>query len=193
MGKARLNIWVRDKNCRVIKRDGHLHIYNCLEEQVFGGWVIADGHAEVEMPPGCYIVVAGMQGGNIYSDRTVSIVGCGDEACVNLILPNFEENDPRVAPAMAAPVKLLAMGGCAARLIPALAVHAVREKIDPKPALDVLIKTAKIDRKQLIAAIEEEIKELRENMDRIRKAGPEAEQEAKEYMDSLGKIKVMIG
>jgi hypothetical protein len=87
--KAKLNIWVRDKNCRVIKRTGHLHIYNCLGEEVFTGWVIKDGHAEVEIPPGCYIVRAGMRGGNIYSDRAIAIVRCEDSACINLILPKF--------------------------------------------------------------------------------------------------------
>lgn len=188
MGKARLNIWVRDEKCRVIKKPGHLHIFNCLEEEVFGTY-IPDGHAEAEIPPGCYIVVAGMytSGRNIYTDKTMVIVRCGDEACVNLILPEYEESKT-AGPQLAR----LAIRGCPMRLIPALGVHAIRKNIDPKEAFDVLIKTAEIDRGQLIAAIEKDIEELRENMDEIRKAAPEEEKEAREYMERLEKIKAMI-
>lgn len=191
MGKAKLNIWVRDEKCRIINRRGHLHIYNCLGEQVFVGWVINNGHAEVEIPPGCYTVVAGMVHGNIYSDRTMVIVNCGEHACVNLILPNYNEKDNKML--QLAPRNLLAVGGCAVRLIPALGVHAIHKNIDPKEIFDVLIKTAEIDRKQLIVAIENDIEDMKENLDEIRKASPEEEKEAREYMGILEKIKNMIG
>lgn len=191
MGNAKLNIWVRDEKCRIIKRRGHLHIYNCLGEQVFFGWVISDGHAEVEIPPGCYTVVAGMVHGNIYSDRTMVIVNCGDHACVNLVLPHYDERDNQRL--QLAPQNLLAVGGCAVRLIPALGVNAIQKGIDPKEIFEVLIKTAEIDKKQLIVAMENEIKELRENLDEIRKSSPKEEKEAIEYMEILEKIKNMIG
>lgn len=191
MGKAKLNIWVRDKNCRVVKNAGHLHIYNCLREEVFAGWVIKDGHAEVEMPPGCYIIVAGMQGrGNIYSDKTVAIVKCGDEACVNLILPDYKESGTKGNPhPQIAPKNLLSVGGCAVRLIPALGVHAIRKNIDPEEAFNVLIETAEIDRRQLVAALENDAKELKKHLKEI---PPEEKEEAKKYMTFLEKIKKMV-
>lgn len=193
MGKAKLNIWVRDKNCRVIKKPGHLHIYNCLGEQVFAGWVILDGHAEVEIPPGSYIVVAGMIGGNIYSDKTIVIVRCGDEACVNLVLPEYLESaTPANLNLQLARGNLLAIGGCAIRLIPALGVHAIRKNVDPGVAFDVLIKTAEIDRGQLVAAIEKDMTDLKENIDEIRRTAPEEEKEAIEYLELLAKIKEMV-
>ncbi|TFG74047.1 MAG: hypothetical protein E4H21_11485 [Thermodesulfobacteriales bacterium] len=191
MGNAKLNIWVRDEKCRIIKRSGHLHIYNCLGEQVFVGWVINNGHAEVEVPPGCYTVVAGMVYGNIYSDRAMVIVNCGEHACVNLILPKYDERDNQMP--QLAPRNLLAVGGCAVRLIPALGIHAINKKIDPKEIIDVLIKTAEIDRKQLIVALERDIEDMKENLDEIRKASPEEEKEAREYTEILVKIKNMIG
>jgi len=47
-------------------------------------------HIEVDVPPGCYIVRAWVCWGNLWTDRAMVIVGCGQEACVNLIVPPKE-------------------------------------------------------------------------------------------------------
>lgn len=48
-------------------------------------------HIPVKVPPGCYVVrVHICGGGNEWSDITMVIVGCGDEACVNLIIKEAE-------------------------------------------------------------------------------------------------------
>lgn len=48
-------------------------------------------HLEVDVPPGCYVVrVHVCGGGNEWSDRTMVIVGCGEESCVNLIIKEAE-------------------------------------------------------------------------------------------------------
>ena len=192
MGKAKLNIWVRDKHCRIIKRRGHLHIYNCLGEQVFSGWVINNGHAEVELAPGCYIIRAGMRGGNIYSDRTITIVGCEESACINLILPNFVEKDVQEHVwERRGKFKLLAAGGCAPPLMLALGREVLRRGGDTKTeelkmAYEVIMKAANVDKKQLLAEIDMEIEDTHQNLDEM---DAEEKEEAREYMDMLEKLK----
>ena len=44
-------------------------------------------HIEVDVPPGCYIVRAWVCWGNLWSERAMVIVGCGQEGCVNLFVP----------------------------------------------------------------------------------------------------------
>jgi len=44
-------------------------------------------HIEIDVPPGCYIIRAWVCWQNLWSDRAMVIVGCGGEACVNLIVP----------------------------------------------------------------------------------------------------------
>lgn len=186
MGKARLNIWVRDKHCRVIKRSGRLYLDNCLGERVHSSW-IRNGHAEVEIEPGCYVAGAKFcipHWGNINTDRTVVIVRCGDEACVNLLLPRYKE-DGKVAPR-----DLLHAGGCPARLIQALGVHGIRKNIDLEEALNVLIETAEIDRGQLAEALEDDVRDLKEHLEEIPK---EEQEEAREYMKLMEKTKKIVG
>lgn len=47
-------------------------------------------HLEVELPPGCYIVRAWVCSSNLWSDRAMVIVDCGETACVNLVIPPKE-------------------------------------------------------------------------------------------------------
>jgi len=48
-------------------------------------------HISVKVPPGCYVVrVHVCGGGNEWSDRTMVVVKCGDESCVNLIIKEAE-------------------------------------------------------------------------------------------------------
>jgi hypothetical protein len=191
MGKAKLNIWARDKNCRIIKRTGLVRIYTCQEELVITE-LIQDGHGEIEIPPGCYIVKAGCFTGlgNIYTDRTMVIVRCGDEACVNLILPDFVEGAG--AKGIPQPIErnLLAVGGCAPTALLAFGVNALEKNIDPKDAIDKFIEVAEINRGQMIAAIETEIKEISENMDELKE---DEIRESKEYQMTLKKIIQIIG
>ena len=103
MGMAKLDIWVRDKNCKPfrIEQPGqgefgdYVEIYDCQGNRI-QRWYLPKGiaHMEVEVPPGCYIV-----GGHIceppthlqeyineYADRTMVIASCKQEVCVNLIV-----------------------------------------------------------------------------------------------------------
>jgi len=191
MSYAKFNVWIRDqKCCGVIHRSFHLHVFSCCGKQVFSG-VFKDGHAEFRMPPGCYIVRAGVyfpHQSNIYTDRAMVIVRCGEEACVNLILPKYVE--PKPVPTEVTTANLIANVGCAPAVILALGVEALQKNIDPEEAFDVIMKTAEIDKKQMIAAIENDIQEISENIDEISK---EERKDVEEYKMHLGKIKKMIG
>jgi len=198
MGSAKLNIWVRDKKCRIVKRRGHLHIYNCncLGEEVFRGWVIVNGHAEVEIPPGCYIVKAGMNlphQTNLYTDRAVIIAKCNDEICLNLILPDFvEERTTTGTAGLVTERRLLVKGGCVPPVLLALRIEALRKGVDPKElsaTFNVLMKTANIDRNELIREIEVEIEDTHQHLDEM--TDEEAE-DAREYMSLLEKIKDIL-
>jgi hypothetical protein len=48
-------------------------------------------HIEVELPPGCYIVRAWVCSDNLWTDRAMAVINCGETACVNLIVPRKEE------------------------------------------------------------------------------------------------------
>jgi hypothetical protein len=48
-------------------------------------------HIEVDVPPGCYVVWTRVcHKGNDETNKVMVIVGCGDEACVNLLLNDVE-------------------------------------------------------------------------------------------------------
>lgn len=68
-------------------------------------------HVEVELPPGCYIVRAYVCSDNLWSDREMAIVDCGETACVNLIIPPKEN--------------------CIADVIAPIAVAALEMKLPP--------------------------------------------------------------
>lgn len=99
MGLGRLNIWMRDDFCKVLDAEGYVTIRTCDGKVL--EWCKNDytkiplecGHAEVDVPPGCYIVRAVFccDGGNYDTDRAMVIVGCDDDACVNLIAPEFRQ------------------------------------------------------------------------------------------------------
>lgn len=54
------------------------------------GWKQVIKHLEVDVPPGCYIVRAWVCWGNLWTDRAMVIVGCGQEGCVNLFVPRAQ-------------------------------------------------------------------------------------------------------
>jgi hypothetical protein len=103
MGMSKLSIWVRDTAhpCLPYQSTGHSFyaiIWTCdLQPLSFGR--VKNGlfpltdlgagggrvHGQVEVPPGCYIVVAYATCKNVFTDFAMVQVGCNDEACVNLL------------------------------------------------------------------------------------------------------------
>ena len=106
MGFGRLNIWIRGKHCKVIEARGHVTIKTCDGrvlrwcDEIYGKIPLKCGHAEVKVPPGCYIVRARIcyHGSNDDTDRAMVIVGCDQEACVNLMAPTFHQCVRAVVP-----------------------------------------------------------------------------------------------
>ena len=98
MGMAKLNVWFRDEKCRpyfnkVNTSWDWVTVLNCMGERIIFKHPVPVGqaHVELEVPPGCYIVQGHVCGEadhiNEYTDKAIAIVGCGQEACVNLIVP----------------------------------------------------------------------------------------------------------
>lgn len=103
MGLSKLSIWVKDTAhpCLPYQSTAHSWIaiilscdlqplsYGAVNNGVFaltdkgkaGGRI----HGQVDVPPGCYIVVAVATCKNIYTDMAMVQVGCNQEACVSLI------------------------------------------------------------------------------------------------------------
>ena len=103
MGLSKLSIWVRDTAHPCLPYQSSRHnwiaiILTCdLEPLSYG--VVNNGvfrltdvgkaggkvHGQVDVPPGCYIVVAVATCKNIFTDMALVQVGCDETACVNLI------------------------------------------------------------------------------------------------------------
>jgi hypothetical protein len=183
--EGKLNVWVRGPNCEVVDRPGHLHVYNCQGIQVLMTW-FEHGHAEVVVPPGCYIIRAGVVWGNIYTDKTMVIVKCGEESCVNLVLPRFLH--PITPPAPAADVQFVKMYYCPAAILPALVVNAGTAKIKPGEldvTIDVMARAARIDKERLLDVVRDEIKLVEEYMPKVKQT--EEQKEMREYLYLLKK------
>jgi hypothetical protein len=178
--EGKLNVWVRDMHCNVVPRDGHLHVHNCHKVQVFGT-NFQNGHAEVKVPPGCYIIYAGLWNpghSNIKTDKTMVIVKCGKESCVNLVLPKFV---PHIIELPA--IKLT----CPGTILPAFMINAVRAGVKPgelDAAIDVMARAAKVDKGKLLDVVRDEIKMLEEYMPKVKQ---EEQKEMREYLDTLKK------
>jgi hypothetical protein len=99
MGWARLNVWIRDENCKVLKNavsDPMLDwvgVYDCMGNEIAKATIPAgDAHLEIAVPPGCYIVkghICQWPEGKINNstDRVMVMACCGDVLCVDLIVP----------------------------------------------------------------------------------------------------------
>jgi len=182
-GFGKLNVWVRDKNCNVVDRTGHLHIYNCQGNQVLVQW-FHNGHAEVTIPPGCYILKAGVLWGNIYTDKTMVVVKCGEEICVNLVLPNFSTNTP--PPRNIQPLTLYY---CPNAFLPPLILNAARAGITPgelHKAIDVIARAANMDKENMLREVKTELEMWEENIQQF------TEEEQKEVKNFLGLMKKML-
>lgn len=103
-------------------------------------------HIEVEVPPGCYIVRAWVCWGNLWTDRAMVIVGCGEDACVNLIVPLRENCIPEV---------ILPVG---------IAAHEIKLQPDKaRIAIEVLMTTGRIQREVLLKELTDLTRELKES------------------------------
>jgi len=103
-------------------------------------------HIEVEVPPGCYIVRAWICSGNLWTDRVMVIVGCGEDACVNLIVPPKENCIKDVV----IPVGIVARD-----------MHLQPDKV--RIATEVLITTGRIQREALLKELTDLTRELKES------------------------------
>jgi hypothetical protein len=179
---GKLNVWVRDMHCNVVKSEGHLHVFPCCGNDLFPGsnHLIQNGHVEINVPPGCYIIKAGMYTGhgNIYTDKTIIIVKCGKESCVNLVLPQFLPHSVELQD-----IKLTCLG----TILPAFMLNAVRAGVNPgelDAAIDVMARAGRVDKGKLLDVVRDEIKMLEESMP---KAKQEEQKEMREYLDLLKK------
>lgn len=179
MGLGKLNIWVRDVNCNVIKKAGHLHITDCHKNDVIRPFWFKEGHTEIEVPPGCYIVTAGMIGGNIYTDKTMVIVNCGDDACINLVMTDFSASNP---PAL---VQQPLQYYCPLLFVGPLVQHALSRNLskdDLHKAIDVIAQAANMDKEQMRDIMKKEAEMLRTNL----KQFPDEEQkDVVKYVEAL--------
>jgi hypothetical protein len=163
MGNAKLKVWLRDKNCNVVKKVGHMHVLNCQGEAVVPWYWFTDGYTEVELPPGCYIVFAGLHpnGSNMNSDKAIVIIKCDETVCVNLILSDFVENREIRMKARA-----YTAFNCVRAIATPLYINAMKNGIhidEVKTALEVLSKASKIEVDELMQTIKEEIDILQSN------------------------------
>jgi hypothetical protein len=106
MGMAKLNVWITDlgKTCEMAKRDWVIAIFTCdgkvLEwcGRKYDSIPAKCGHAEIEVPPGCYTLRAtahswwanGILYGNWATDRTVVQACCDQHYCVTLYAPSAQ-------------------------------------------------------------------------------------------------------
>ncbi len=84
MGYAKINIWIRDrKTCGVVPISGGVSVTQCCGNAIAKG-EISDGHLELTVPPGCYLVKAMLRGSKTVYE-TMVIVTCDKSACVNFL------------------------------------------------------------------------------------------------------------
>lgn len=184
---SKLNIWVRNEYCGIVNRDAHLHIYDCQRKNITpkeGVW-FQNGHIEYLVPPGCYIISAGIPVAdrrNVYTDFTMVIVKCGEDICINLVLNYVDESELSsiVSKEMIANLPLIGRG-CGARIIIPFIVNAAKggiEREDIKKVVNVIAKAANIDENQIQDGIKFEIDGIKKNI-------KDPDEETREYMKLL--------
>lgn len=99
MGKAKLNVWIRDENCRVVVNKTEtpqwdwVEVRNCMGDLVkHVDLGVGEAHVEIEVLPGCYVVQGHicMQPEATFNgdtDKAMVVAGCNQELCVDLIIP----------------------------------------------------------------------------------------------------------
>lgn len=188
---GKLNVWVRDINCEVVDEPGYLIVYTCHGNLIMYPY-FPNGHAEVDVPPGCYIIMAKLciSGvGNIQTDKTMVIVKCGKETCVNLFLPNFavDVDTPVVKQAQLEKQPLM-LYYCPAAILPALIVNAGTADIKPEElqaTIDVIARAARIDKEILLDVVRDEIKFVEAHIPKCKHK--KEREKMKEYINKLKK------
>lgn len=101
MGLSRLSVWFRDEKCRPFPNLNNVEGYDWVSVMDCSGNLIKDrlpvpvgeqAHLEIEIPPGCYIVQGHVCGETVNpvngeTNKAIVMVGCNQEVCVNLIVP----------------------------------------------------------------------------------------------------------
>lgn len=107
MGLATLNVWIHDKvdPCKIADGFWFVSVAYCNGKVVtwcnhtYGGEAAKCGHAEFQLPPGCY-TVRGFQWFPPFffnlTDSAIAVVGCDEKACVHLFTPTDRQ---RMTPA----------------------------------------------------------------------------------------------
>lgn len=87
MGYGSINVWIREpKDCSVSDVNGYAWASACCSQKIVDYKPLENGHAELTVPPGCYIVDAWWRPGCCGTAKeTVVIVGCNEKVCANLI------------------------------------------------------------------------------------------------------------
>ncbi len=89
MGFGKINVWIREPtDCTVSEMNGYAWAKPCCSRNpdLIYQTKLDKGHAEIVLPPGCYIVDAAWTPGCCGTAKeTVAIVNCGETVCVNLI------------------------------------------------------------------------------------------------------------
>ena len=105
MGLARLNVWVHDKQdlCKISDDPWFVAVTYCNGNLVewcghtYGGEDAKCGHAEFQLPPGCYVVRAFqvVVVGKIllfsFTEHAIVIVNCDELGCVHLYTPTVRQ------------------------------------------------------------------------------------------------------
>ncbi len=155
MSLATLNVWITQIGhpCQIGDNiQWFVHIVDCEGKPVtWCGKSYRDiptkcGHAEIEIPPGCYAVFAsenrqdaqGHQGGfGVYGNQLTHVqvvrVNCGDHACVTLFSPSAHFCGTWFGAAIVVLLPALAASGVNPKIINA-AANAVKELVAVLPA-----------------------------------------------------------
>lgn len=98
MGYGRINVWVRERDtCCVADMDGFAWVKCCCDQDKMIDTKLKNGHAELRVPPGTYIVDASWRPGCCgEAKETIAVVGCGETVCVNLIREWAGDPIPRI-------------------------------------------------------------------------------------------------
>jgi hypothetical protein len=105
--------------------------------------------------------------GNVYTDKAMVVVSCEQLACVNFVPNRFGEDEKRETSPHVPPVQMV-QGGCAARVLGPLALHAQQMDIEPaevRAAIGVISKAAGMDPRALQGGIRSEAALMRENIE----------------------------
>lgn len=87
MAYGLLSVWVREPNdCSVVKENGEVVARGCCGDEWHKA-KLKEGHAQFNVPPGCYIVDASLEPGccGYPVKETMVIVKCNETVCVNLL------------------------------------------------------------------------------------------------------------